>query len=244
MKAASADPKVNATRDGKFVRDEQGKMDLKRKLVEFVSSATGGPLKYTGKSMKEAHKGMGITNAEFDAAMDHLRGALIANNLPPADVAEALKIVGSTRKDIVEEPKKKPEDKKPVDKKPDDKKPPVKVDDKKPAEKKVEPKNDTEETAQLEGKIMFQGKPASPAYVTLVGKQSKRSFSTFIQKDGTYRFRNPVPVGQYAVILETGPREPGDPPSLNVPPQYRSIATSGLQCEVKTGNNSVDLNLR
>jgi hypothetical protein len=53
-----------------------------------------------------------------------------------------------------------------------------------------------------------------------------------------------VPVGQYNVILETGPREPGDPPAFNVPQQYRNPATAGLQYEVKNGNNAMDLDLR
>lgn len=54
------------------------------KLIQLVSSqiceALGGPCKYTGRSMKDTHRNMGITTAQFNAlvedlcdAMDHLR---------------------------------------------------------------------------------------------------------------------------------------------------------------------------
>ena len=75
---------------------------MKKRLVEFVSAATGGPLKYEGKSMKEVHKGMAITNAEFDALAGHLVKALKDHGAKQADIDDLVKIVGSTRKDIVE----------------------------------------------------------------------------------------------------------------------------------------------
>jgi len=94
--------------------------DLKTRLVEFVSSATGGPLKYEGKSMKEAHKGMKITEEEFDAAAKDLKDALVKNGAKADDVAAVMKAVDGTRKDIVAE--KKPEEKdKPEEKKPGEK---------------------------------------------------------------------------------------------------------------------------
>src|SRR5207244_3864765 len=70
--AAAKDPKVDFFRSNKFTLDEQGVGKLKKRLVEFVSTATGGPLKYEGKSMKEVHKGMAITDAEFNALAGHL----------------------------------------------------------------------------------------------------------------------------------------------------------------------------
>ena len=106
QKAAGADPKVNASRDGKFKLDEAGKKERQRLTVEFISSLTGGPLKYSGRSMKDSHKGLAITNAEFDAAAAHFKAALEKNGVAAADVTEALKAWNGTRKDIVA-PKKK-----------------------------------------------------------------------------------------------------------------------------------------
>lgn len=102
---AAGDAKVNFFRDGKYKLDGEGVTKLKKGLVDFISSATGGPFKYTGKSMREAHKGMGITDAEFDAIAADLKKALETNGAKPADVADVLKAVAGTRKDIVEENK-------------------------------------------------------------------------------------------------------------------------------------------
>src|SRR5205823_3339376 len=62
---AATDPKVDFFRGGKYTLDAAGVANLEKLLVEFISSATGGPLKYTGRPMKPLHKGMGITEAQF-----------------------------------------------------------------------------------------------------------------------------------------------------------------------------------
>ena len=40
---------------------------FKGKLVDQICRASGGPCKYTGKNMKAAHAGMGVSGADFDA---------------------------------------------------------------------------------------------------------------------------------------------------------------------------------
>ena len=40
---------------------------LKRNLVNQICAASGGPCTYTGRDMKTTHRGMGVTNAHFDA---------------------------------------------------------------------------------------------------------------------------------------------------------------------------------
>jgi hemoglobin len=99
---AAANPKVNFTRKGKFVTSDAAVKTLKTHLVNFLGSAFGGPQKYTGRSMKEAHKGMGITQAEFDALAADLRTVLQANKVPKAETEEIMKIAASTAPDIVE----------------------------------------------------------------------------------------------------------------------------------------------
>ena len=74
--AAAGDPKVDFTRGGKY---KVNVPDLKKKLVEMISSVSGGPLTYKGKSMKEVHKGMGIADSEFYALTGHLKTALEKN---------------------------------------------------------------------------------------------------------------------------------------------------------------------
>jgi hemoglobin len=100
--AAASDPKVNFFRDGKYKLDAKGVENLEKLLVELVSAVSGGPLKYTGKSMKDSHKGMGITEAEFGALAGHLVATLKKYNVPQAEIDELVGLVASTKGDIVE----------------------------------------------------------------------------------------------------------------------------------------------
>jgi len=97
---AAADPKVNFFRDGKFKGLDVAR--LKRLLVAFISQATGGPQKYTGRDMKETHKGMKIDHWEFEALSADLAASLDKFKVPAKEKKELLAIVGTTRKDIVE----------------------------------------------------------------------------------------------------------------------------------------------
>jgi hemoglobin len=62
----AADTKINSF----FAADIKDPAKLKKfkmNLVNQICEAAGGPCKYTGKSMKDAHAGMGITSGDFDA---------------------------------------------------------------------------------------------------------------------------------------------------------------------------------
>ena len=99
---AAANPKVNFTRNGMWTASDAAVKALKVHLVNFLGSAFGGPQKYTGRSMKEAHKGMAITQAEFDALAADLKSVLEAHKVPKAEIDEIMKIAASTAPDIVE----------------------------------------------------------------------------------------------------------------------------------------------
>src|SRR5262249_15849422 len=103
---AGADPKVNITRDGKIKLDDKKVALLEQRVVEYLSSISGGPLSHTGKSIKEGHKGMAITDGEFDATAGHFVKALQKYGAKPAAIDALVKIVAGTRKDIVEAPGK------------------------------------------------------------------------------------------------------------------------------------------
>ena len=62
---------------------------------------TGGPQKYTGRSMKESHQHLMITATEWEAFLDDLQQTLDKFAVPPAEQAEIKAIVASTRADIV-----------------------------------------------------------------------------------------------------------------------------------------------
>ncbi len=100
--AAAKNPKVNFSRGGKYKFDGKTVTHLEKQIVDFISSVTGGPFTYTGKSMKAAHMGMGITEAEFNAATTDLNDALKTHNLPRKETDELMAIVLGAKKDIVE----------------------------------------------------------------------------------------------------------------------------------------------
>ena len=74
---------------------------FKGKLVDQICQGSGGPCKYRGKDMKTAHKGMGISDADFNALVEDLVAALNKFNVPQAEQNELLGILGPMKGDIV-----------------------------------------------------------------------------------------------------------------------------------------------
>ena len=75
---------------------------LKRLLVEQICAGSGGPCKYTGRSMKATHKGLGIRGPDFAALVEDLQKSLNKYKVPEREQNELLAILGPMRKDIVE----------------------------------------------------------------------------------------------------------------------------------------------
>jgi hemoglobin len=74
---------------------------LKQMLVDQVCQATGGPCTYTGKSMRDAHQGMKITEAEFNALVEDLSQSLDKHGVPAPEKSELLTALGGMKGDIV-----------------------------------------------------------------------------------------------------------------------------------------------
>ena len=75
--------------------------NLKKHLVQFLVLATGGPVHYDGKEIKQAHAGMKIGNPEFEAALGDLKASLDRLKVPNKEQKELLSIIESTRPQIV-----------------------------------------------------------------------------------------------------------------------------------------------
>lgn len=75
---------------------------FKTNLVDQMCEAAGGPCKYTGKSMKEAHAGMGVSVADFDALVEDLVAALDKFKVAATDQKTLLGVLGPMKADIVE----------------------------------------------------------------------------------------------------------------------------------------------
>jgi hemoglobin len=74
---------------------------LNRLAVEFFGMGSGGPQKYTGKDMREAHKSMNINGAEFLAVIDDIMAALDKNKVTGETKNEVLGILYSLKGDVV-----------------------------------------------------------------------------------------------------------------------------------------------
>jgi hemoglobin len=82
--------------------DPQRLASFKMKLVDQICQASGGPCKYTGKDMKTAHMGMGITGPQFDALVGDLVGALDKFKVGEKEKNDLLGALGPMKTDIVE----------------------------------------------------------------------------------------------------------------------------------------------
>jgi hemoglobin len=74
---------------------------LKTKLVEQICEASGGPCKYTGATMIDAHRGMNITDAEFTALVEDLVKSLDTFKVPSQEKTELLTALGGMKSQIV-----------------------------------------------------------------------------------------------------------------------------------------------
>src|ERR1700693_4103673 len=75
---------------------------LTKMLIDQVCEATGGPCKYTGRSMKEAHAGMEVTTGEFSALVDDLVATLNHFKVGKNEQDELLGVLGPLMPEIVE----------------------------------------------------------------------------------------------------------------------------------------------
>lgn len=82
--------------------DSTAMREFKQKLVDQICQGSGGPCTYTGKDMKTAHLGMGLTNADFDALVEDLVKALDSAGVQQKEKDELLAVLGPMRTDIVE----------------------------------------------------------------------------------------------------------------------------------------------
>jgi len=95
------DPRLNANPRVDEAHHRVPPAGFKYLVTEMVCWATGGPQKYTGRSMQDSHEHLRITAAEWDAFLDDLQQTLDKFAVPPAEQAEIRAIVDSTRADIV-----------------------------------------------------------------------------------------------------------------------------------------------
>jgi len=77
-------------------------MKIRQHVVEFLCNATGGPCVYMGRDMKTSHKGMGITESDWDLSVKALVATLDKFKVPEKEKGEVLAAVGPLKAQIVE----------------------------------------------------------------------------------------------------------------------------------------------
>jgi hemoglobin len=111
-----ADPRVNWERKGvkqggvlgvggkeqAWSPDPTRVAHLKKHMIQFFATASGGPAKYEGREMKESHANMKISNSEFDAAVGDMKATLDHLRVPTEEQKELLAIIETTREQIAE----------------------------------------------------------------------------------------------------------------------------------------------
>ena len=92
---------LNANPAIKEARDRVAKAGLKFQVTALLVQVTGGPYKYHGRDMKEAHADMNISEKEWDAMAADFKATLDKFKVPEAEQKELFEIVGTTKGDIV-----------------------------------------------------------------------------------------------------------------------------------------------
>ena len=83
---------------------DDSKKLIRQRLVDFVCEKTGGPCFYTGRDLKTAHTGLGISKEEWDKAIALFGETLTGLRVPAEESQELATLIVPFEKDIVEEP--------------------------------------------------------------------------------------------------------------------------------------------
>jgi hemoglobin len=78
------------------------KARIRQHVIDQLCQATGGPCVYTGRSMKVAHGGLKITEADWDTAVKHLGATFDRFAVPAQERGEVVAAIGAMKGDIVE----------------------------------------------------------------------------------------------------------------------------------------------
>ncbi|MBI1847489.1 MAG: group 1 truncated hemoglobin [Candidatus Rokubacteria bacterium] len=74
---------------------------LKSNLSDQICQAAGGPCSYYGRDMKTTHKGLNITEAEWNATVENLVKAMDKSRVGDREQKDLLAAVGPMKGDIV-----------------------------------------------------------------------------------------------------------------------------------------------
>ena len=75
--------------------------DLRNLVIEQFCEASGGPCKYSGRSMEEAHSGLNLSDADFAAFVEDLVATLDELKVPKATQDKLLALLAPMKPQVV-----------------------------------------------------------------------------------------------------------------------------------------------
>jgi len=77
-------------------------MREKQLLIDFLCANAGGLMYYRGRDMQLSHRGMGISESDWNVFLGHAAATLAKFKVPEAEQRDVVAFVESLKKDIVE----------------------------------------------------------------------------------------------------------------------------------------------
>ena len=94
-------PRLNANPKVDEAHHRVSRAGFKYLVTEMVCGATGGPQQYSGRSMRDSHVHLDITEEEWQVFLADLQACLEHFAVPKAEQGELFALVESTKSDIV-----------------------------------------------------------------------------------------------------------------------------------------------
>ena len=101
IKALATDPKISRFFVG---ASDNTKLKIRQLVLDQLCAATGGPCVYIGRDMKTSHKGLGITEEDWNISVKHLLATLAKFKVPENLQKEVAAAISTLKADIVEKP--------------------------------------------------------------------------------------------------------------------------------------------
>jgi len=83
---------------------DNSKAKIRQLVLDQLCAATGGPCVYIGRDMKTAHKGLGITEEDWNISVKHLMATLAKFKVKEREQKEVVGALSTLKADIVEKP--------------------------------------------------------------------------------------------------------------------------------------------
>ena len=83
-------------------RGEEGMKREKQLLIDFLCASAGGPMYYRGRDMALAHRGMRISESDWNVFLGHAAATLAKCEVREAEQRDVVAFVQSLKKDILE----------------------------------------------------------------------------------------------------------------------------------------------